>query len=280
MPEYLEKVSETAELRQGDIIRRFHDPVSHKEASWGFVINADCDLANKKHQGHISWLETISTKQYWMNYWAPLQLIKFSEKQGKQICDQVNSIIKKNKIKTDKLNHEKLTKWTSRQEPEEILASLGVSNSKLLNSIEAFKKSITQITDENALDILESCQKLVGQDISKNSTEFQKFIVKQEGFPDFFLVPNLPEGDARGYVVLFRRIHGSEESSIYRSLMEARVNDEPGAFHRIGRFSDGVRFQIVQKLSFLFTRIGSSKEFENDCEQVVEWTIESKKELS
>lgn len=276
MSEYFKAVAESAEFRQGDIIRRFHDPITRKNAKWGVVVNADCDLANKKNQGHLSWLEIISARQYWEEFWAPQQLEKLSEKQANQICDQINSIIKRKNILAGKINMEKLGDWVTRQNSKDLAISLGVKNGNLEKSIEAFRLATQQIEEMSALDILGSCQKLLGQDPTKNLAEFQRFIVKQEGFPDFFLVPNLPGGDAKGYIVLLRRVHGSNESSVFKTPMDARINDQPAALHRIGRFTDGVRFQIVQKMVFLFSRIGSPKEFENDCKQVIEWAIEER----
>jgi hypothetical protein len=277
MAEYFTTVSDTVEFRQGDIIRQFHDPVTRKNATWGFIVNADCDLVNKKNQGHLSWLEIIPASQYWADFWAPQQLEKLADKQAFQICDQINSVIKKAGIKADKIDFEKLKSWTARESPAELVSSLGVENHELEKSIEAFKLATQQISSESALDVLERCQNLLGQDPTKNLAEFQKFIVKQEGFPDFFLVPNLPEGDAKGYIVLLRRVRGGKEASVYKTGMDARINDEPSALHRVGRFTDGVRFQVVQKMAFLFSRIGSPEEFENDCKQVIEWTIEERK---
>lgn len=280
MPEYFSTVADNVEFRQGDILRRYGDPITRKDPTWGMVVNADCDLANKKNQGHLSWLEVISARQYWEEFWAPQQLEKMAEKQAKQICEQINAIIKKQGIQAGAVDFQRIKSWVGRQDEKEILSSLGVNNKTLEDNLKAFKLSTQQVSEGSALDILEGCQILLGQDPTKNLAEFQKFVVRQEGFPDFFLVPNLPEGDSKGYIVLLRRVHGSNEGSVYRSAMEARINDEPGALHRIGRFADGVRFQIVQKMTFLFSRIGSPIDFENDCRQVIEWTIEERERVN
>ena len=277
MPDYCTSVADEDDFRQGDIIRKYENPIIHQGATWGFVINADCDLANRKNQGHISWLEIVSTRKYWEDFWAPQQLAKFAEKKAQQICEQMNSLIKKKRIDVKDLNYMKLFDWISRQNPEEIIATIGVENPNLTKNLQAFSKATRHTEDVSSLDLLDACQELVGRKPEKSIDEFRRFITRQDGFPDFFLVPNVPEGDTKGYVVLLRRINGSHESNVFRSHLDARLNDRPDAFHRIGRFRDGVRFQIVQKFSFLFSRIGSPEEFKADCSQVVEWSVEDRR---
>lgn len=278
MPSYLEQINADIGFAQGDILRRFRDPLTRSGVSWGFILNADCDLANRKNQGHITWLEIVPTNNYWEDIWATGQLSKFAEKQSKQICEQMNAVIRKKGVSVEDLTYEKLVKWVTRQRPTDIAAAIGAKNSNLEKRIEAFLLATRQIDDENPLCTLETCQDLVGQDRNKNRVDFQKFITRQDGFPDFFLVPNLPEGDTKGYVVLLRRLNSAKESDVYKTFMDARVDDNPEAFHRIGRFADGVRYQIAQKTSFLFSRIGSPTEFESDCRQVVKWSIENRGE--
>ena len=109
------------------------------------------------------------------------------------------------------------------------------------------------------------------------TTRFRQAITRLDGFPDFVLVPNVPDGDAKGYVVILRRIYGAKETDVFKSERDARLNDRPDALHRIGQFHDAVRFQIVQKMSFLFSRIGASEQFEAECSQAIESTIEDRR---
>lgn len=274
MSEYFFQVSDDLGFRQGDIIRRFSDPITHQGASWGFVINADCDLDRGKNQGHISWLEIVSVQQYWEKFWAPQQLSKFADKKSRQICDQMNAAIRMKELEVDELTYTHLLKWVRNQKPEEIISSLGVRNPSLVNDLRMFSQATSLRSDESALDLLHACLEASGQNPEKSKQEFRKFITRQDGFPDFFLVPNVPDGNAKGYVVLLRRINGSHESDVFKTEMDARISDRPDALHRVGRFRDGIRYHIVQKMCFLYSRIGSPSEFEADCSQVVEWSIE------
>lgn len=277
MDNYLSVVNDETNFYQGDIIRSFKKSLTRQEPSWGFVINADCDLANRKNQGHISWLEIVSVRHYWETFWAPQKLAKFAKQRSHQICDQMNSLIKKRGFDVEALTYPKLLEWVRRQELQEIVSALGAQDTNLVQNLDAFFKATNQDSDVSPLDLLDACQELVGQDPAKSIAEFRQFITKQDGFPDFFLVPNVPDGDTKGYVVLLRRINGSDETDVFKTELDAKLNDRPEALHRIGRFTDGIRFQIVQKMSFLYSRIGSPSQFESDCNQVIDWSLEDRR---
>ncbi|MNN99507.1 hypothetical protein D3C81_2191680 [compost metagenome] len=61
---------------------------------------------------------------------------------------------------------------------------------------------------------------------------------------------------------------------MYLTEQDARINDRPDAFHRLGRLNDGIRYSITQKLAFLFSRIGMPKTFESACEAAAELAFE------
>lgn len=277
MADYFTPLQDDAELRQGDILRQYKKPISREGVKWGFVINADCDLANRKNQGHISWLEVVPTEEYWRTFWAPQQLATFAQKKSQQLCDQINSILRKQGSGLDNLSHDRLVDWVRRRKPQEIVSSIGVDNKNLLKELTVFSMAVCENAGSSSLDVLEACQEYLGQSTEKTAASFRQFITRQDGFPDFVLVPDVPNGNAKGYVVLLRRINGARETEVFKTELDARLNDRPEALHRIGRFRDGIRFQIVQKMSFLYSRIGSSKEFEVECSQVVDWTIEDRK---
>ncbi|NEW88709.1 hypothetical protein DU475_15745 [Rhodopseudomonas sp. WA056] len=114
------------------------------------------------------------------------------------------------------------------------------------------------------------------------STRAQQAAVKEafdseRGFPDFVLVPELPMANGYGFVILLRSISTIHSEELFRSEIDARIVGKPDAFHRIGRFSDGLRFLVAQKLAFLFSRIGMPTEFELACEAATELLVDSLK---
>ena len=187
-------------------------------------------------------------------------------------------MLKKKGHNFDDLTHDRLVEWVRKSGPKKIIDSLGVGVQKnLFNELNAFSIAVCEDDNRNSLDALEECQTSQGQSVDIMTTRFRQAITRLDGFPDFVLVPNVPDGDAKGYVVILRRIYGAKETDVFKSERDARLNDRPDALHRIGQFHDAVRFQIVQKMSFLFSRIGVSEQFEAECSQAIKSTIEDRR---
>ena len=278
MKDYFSPLQDDSELRQGDILRKYNKPISREGATWGFVINADCDLANRKNQGHISWLQIIPTKEYWQKFWAPQQLTVFTQTKSHQLREKLNAILKKQGHSFDELSSDRLIDWVHQSGPKNIIASLGAGvQQKLLKELTAFSIAVCEDDDRNSLDVLEECQTYLGQSNDDLTAKFRQFLNRLEGFPDFVLVPNVPDGDAKGYVILLRRINGANETEIFKTERDARLNDRSDALHRVGQFHDSIRFLVVQKMSFLFSRIGASEQFTDECSQVVDLTIDDRR---
>ena len=76
-------IEDDVAIRQGDIIRR-HD--GHSEIL-GLILTADCDIAQKKTNDRITWLEIVGADHYLENQWATEQLRRLVEKQSRAICE-------------------------------------------------------------------------------------------------------------------------------------------------------------------------------------------------
>jgi hypothetical protein len=88
------------------------------------------------------------------------------------------------------------------------------------------------------------------------------------------VLPELPRQSGLGFVVMLRSMWSIMSPDLYPTEQDARINDRPDAFHRVGRLNDGIRFSITQKMAFLFSRIGMPKTFESACETAAELTAE------
>ena len=75
-------VSEKDDLGQGDILRLVG---SKKPPHMGVIINADCDLANGKTDGIISYLPLYSLKEYLSEFW----IVDFLASQKNQIISNI-----------------------------------------------------------------------------------------------------------------------------------------------------------------------------------------------
>ncbi len=82
LDDYLVSVADDQEVRQGDLIRRFAEP--RPEGEWGFVLTADCDIAQGKTGDRYTFIEVV-----------PAQLKRFVDKQAMVAAEQLNGVMKR-----------------------------------------------------------------------------------------------------------------------------------------------------------------------------------------
>lgn len=277
MNEIFSSILDTDDIRQGDIIRKVNRQFS-SDATYGVVLTADCDIAQKKAGERYTWLEIISMKSYVQGVWAEDQLRKISERRSKPLCEMLNSQIRRIDINLTALTQDSLSKWLSTSSADEILTSIcgqkPSAESQMLRDLKAFALATIAEGSQTPFSRLKALWELTGKDEKKQREAVRDAFKEGGGFQDFFVLPELPKTPGVGFVVLLRSMSTVMASDLFLTEQDARIHDRPSAFHRIGRLSDGVRFAITQKLAFLFSRIGMPKSFESACETATEVTLE------
>ncbi|WP_110601519.1 hypothetical protein [Salinicola lusitanus] len=277
MTEMFVKIDDTEEIRQGDIIRKLN-PKTGEAERLGMVITADCDIANKKASERYTWLEIVPMTTYIKGPWAEEQLRKLSKKRSNAICDYLNAQIRKQQLGLAALTHESLRQWLRSNTAEGILTSATgkapTPDSKSLRDLQGFALTVNTDETQSAFNRLKAAWTLFGVEERTQRESIRNALKDDGGFPDYFVLPELPRQPGFGYVVMLRSMRTIMAFDLYLTEQDARINDHPRAFHRLGRLSDGVRFSITQKLAFLFSRIGMPTSFESACETAAELTVE------
>jgi hypothetical protein len=277
MTGFFKQIEDTEEVRQGDIIRKLNLKTGEVE-KLGVVITADCDIAQRKASGRYTWLEIVPMTTYIEGPWAQEQLRKLSEKHSKTICEYLNGQIRKLQPDLSALTHDSLVQWLRSKTAEEILAIITnqkpAPNDKQLRALQGF--AITVGTDEKqtAFSRLRAAWKLFNVDEKNQLGNVRSAFKDGGGFQDYFVLPELPQQSGLGFVVMLRSMWTIMAAELYLTEQDARIDDHPDAFHRLGRLNDSIRFSITQKLAFLFSRIGMPTAFESACETASELTIE------
>lgn len=269
MREYLADVDEDSEIRQGDVLR-FPPGNSQTSPKWACVITADCDIAQKKAGEHLTCLEIIPANQYLNSYWAKEQLRKLVEKQSRVATEGVNGLLRRANHELDVLTESSLCAWLESRSADEIIAAIGAPSKidrKLEETLNALRVALGREGPSGNLERLKSAWALLGHDHKAQQSRLREAFDPDRGFPDFVLVPALPEAPEIGYVILLRSIFTIAATNVFPNELAARIEGRVDAYHRIGRFSDGLRFAVAQKLAFLFSRIGMATEFEEACEK-------------
>ncbi|MFB4391233.1 MULTISPECIES: hypothetical protein [unclassified Pseudomonas] len=277
MQGFFTQIEDTEEVRQGDIIRQLN-PKNGLTERLGIVITADCDIAQKKNGERYTWLEIVPMAAYVEGPWAQEQLRKLSEKRSKGVLEYLNGQIRKRDPSLTALTHEALVLWLRSKSAEEILASTtGKSpgaGDKQLRDLQAFALTVNSDETQSAFSRLKGAWTLYGTDEKSQQDNVRNAFKDSGGFQDYFVLPELPRETGLGFVVMLRSMWSLMANELYLTEQDARINDRPDAFHRLGRLNDGIRFSITQKLAFLFSRIGMPTTFESACETAAELTVE------
>ncbi|HLO96038.1 MAG TPA: hypothetical protein VK195_17165 [Burkholderiaceae bacterium] len=261
-------IDEQADIRQGDVIfRSVSQPTPAQE--YGIIANADCDLAQKKNGGTFTWLKVVPLSQYYDNHWAPEKAAKIIEKQLNGILTSTNSQIARINSKLKPLDDTKLISWVTSDGAESIIKVLDSAKHPMTEDLKAKLRAIDLLTARDGHEVgikeLKKAAPLLKIHGDTIKSDMEKAFSNSGGFPDYFVLPELPSTKGIGFIALLRELSVVQASDVYKTELEARIADSPTAFRRIGRLSDRVRYGIMQKLGFLFMRIGDHPSFESAC---------------
>jgi len=259
---YWSAVPDDEQFAQGDIIRRVAGEDGHL-AEYGVIITADCDIVQKKAADRLSFIEVAPIADYLEQVWAPDQLRKHVEKQCRVAVEQIAAALRRLGSDLD-LTETSLADWLRRRTPEEIGGSLGIAlDAKLAKLLQGLRHALPT-DDQPALTRWRTLRELIG-DKPEQMRAAIGTAFGGGGFPDYFVLPELPRCLDYGHVAMLRSIRTVFASEVHVSEIEARIADRPTEYHRVGRLPDGIRFAIAQKLAFLFSRIGLPEHYETAC---------------
>lgn len=276
MSDYFQDAAYTDEIRQGDLIRRL--TAIHPEGEWGFVLTADCDIVQNKAGDRFTYVEIVPAKPYLERVWAPTQLKRLIERQARMCAEQLSGIMKRSGLGL-RMNPDCLITWLQERTPAEIMKKLNRTGKpidhKLRASLDALRVALDPTLTLDPLQRFCQARKLLGDDVEKIRRSIRDAFEGDRGFPDFFLLPELPRTSGYGFIVMLRAFQSIQAREVFTTETDARIAGRPDAFHRMARLNDRIRFAITQKLAFLFSRIGLPSHYEEACESAVELLAEA-----
>jgi hypothetical protein len=270
-------VADDDEIRQGDIIMRRTGKDTH---SLGVIVTADCDIAQNKAGDRLTWLEIVSSQRYLNEIWAVEQLRRLARRQSKICCERINSILAKSETPLGYLSEASLVDWLRDEEPRAIVEKLRRSSgaaidNQFVNTLSATRTALGLRGSSSSLDQLREAWTFLGRSSKSQQATIREAFDVDRGFPDYLLVPELPNVDGVGYTILLRAISSLNSNELFKNEADARSAGSEHSFFRIGRFNDTTRHAIAQKLAFLFSRIGLPSSFEDECATATDLLIEA-----
>lgn len=261
-------IDDSNDVRQGDLICK-KLPGEPDKYEYGVIANADCDLANKKHGGNLTWLRIITLAEYYERYWIPEKAGKILEKQLKGILSAVNAQINRLESGLRPLDSTMLCEWLAEAGHADVVGALDSPTFPVSDDLKKRLRAVELLLGRNGGQVgvlaLKEASIIFKIALETVKADMEKALASSGGFPDCFVLPELPNMRGYGYVVLLRAMDTISESDVYKTELDARLAGASKSFYRLGRLSDRVRFGLMQKLGFLFMRIGDHPAFESAC---------------
>lgn len=263
-------VAESAEIRQGDVVRKF-DSEADSSAQYGIVITADCDIAQRKTNDRMTVVRAVTVQEFIQKYWATWELEKLAEKQIRLIIPFLNAAITKVDNSVSTLTASRLEDWLATSTPERIFEGLNLQPARhgkefgCLNALHFWIKFAHDPHDTDGFKALSNANSAIGRSHTDVQDRVREALITSGGFQDYLVIPNCPDDNRDGIVVLMREVLTIPAQEFLRSKYQARISDRKAGYMRIGRLTDRVRFAVAQRLAFVFSRIGMEESYEDNC---------------
>ena len=223
----------------------------------GVIINADCDLANQKTDGVISYLPIYSLRKHLTHFW----MREFVENQRSQL---VSKILLTCQAKDE--DPGQFIDWMRSEDNnvmvENLSSELGFDRkekTRLTDLVETYRRVFRPRKGPQEEFSLLCRMQADGLNYAKKQI---KGAYKQMG--DGHLVLNQIRGiDELGFVVRTRRIYSIDVNNCYRSEPEERIGNtgKGNAAIRISKLSPVFQFKLAQLFAYQFSRVGLPDEF-------------------
>ena len=237
-------------LRQGDILYFYENQDDEK---YGIVVTGDCDIAQHKCRGKISYC-TITTAKYYIatellfDFCILPEMNKLKENVLKGVCKLLNA-------------EQSSTFLSTLLELEEDYLSAQISDKKLIENIlllkEMCNKTSFSLLDCKNIYIANNNRDIDEEKLQKDKN---KILSKLNSLPgDKYYISELPnQNDNFGYVVHLRYINIISDEDIIKQ----------NNLYRIGHLKAPYLYKLTQKLGAVFSDIGEPEEFEKNRTEI------------
>lgn len=237
-------------LRQGDILYFYENQDDEK---YGIVVTGDCDIAQHKCRGKISYC-TITTAKYYIetellfDFCILPEMNKLKENVLKGVCKLLNAKQSSSFIST-------------LIELEEGYLNVQIPDKKLIEKIlilkEMCSKTRFSLIDYKNIYLANNNSDLNEEKLQKDKN---KILSKLNSLPgDKYYISELPnQNDNFGYVVHLRYINIISEEDIIKQ----------NHLYRIGHLKAPYLYKLTQKLGAVFSDIGEPEEFEKNRTEI------------
>lgn len=239
-----------SKFRQGDILQLF----GANHADYGVVINADCDLANDKNDGHLAYIPLYAFKDFIDRFWFQDEI--------KTIKKQCQESIGKYLKKTEEISE--LTAWLQQETPDTVSEKISKALSLKASDTKELGKQINKLhlcLEENGLNTL---RKIYSQENNpEKHAETQLTKLKKNLGEGHMMISSITGLADLGFVLRMKRVFSIDQNYCFKSTSDYLIkslNDNAIAAVRIARLTSTYKYKAAQIFAYSFSRIGLSDE--------------------
>ncbi|WGR69816.1 MULTISPECIES: hypothetical protein [unclassified Bradyrhizobium] len=203
-----------APLRQGDVFVWVDRAYQRPWRTFGVVITADCDLAQNKTKGLLSYLPALTFEDYVWSFWRPERFVPLLDRLRIKAVDRLNKTILRFNPSRKPISEEAGLAWIKRTAPGQLAQEIGLTDPGQLrdfcSTIEDFL-SIDQLLQAETPDLplLNRCHavhrgKAPAADFADLARDIQSKVSSLPG--DVFFSSGVEGFESYGLFIMLRHI--------------------------------------------------------------------------
>lgn len=245
-------------LRQGDIL----ESVDAETSKWQrrlLVLTADCDFAHGKHQGRVTCVPLLESREYLLEFQLPALCANYSKKPLAALQAQVEV------AGFSSVGMDRLIEWTSEESTTNILRDLNVPVARLaelsgqIDALRMLHSSFPSL--EAGIDAFAKAIEKTGlarsrfDAVKRVKTDIRSRFSTLPGDAMFFGA--VGPGNSEGYCAYLRHIEQVWESDVAVAPTRSVVSHR-----RLARLQDRFTDAVAQKFGMVFMSIGLPSGYE------------------
>jgi len=257
-----EPATDDLPLRQGDVFAWLTRAEVGPFRQFGVIVTADCDIAQEKHRGIISYVPVMPLADYLRQFDLPRRVERALGSVGEELVAAVRGVQAKIPEFPEPMSQEAVLGWVEGVTATAILSALAVREPQeiarltgLIADYQALRASARDGSFDAQLDALASLRARnnkgpLAEAQLRLRSEIADATEKLPG--DAFFVGYLADGEALGHVAYLRLVR-----EIRHDQIATRVTDLASAkAKRVSRMSSPYLYRLTQQLADVFAAIG------------------------
>jgi hypothetical protein len=255
-------------LRQGDVFE-WLEQKNDVWQRWGVIVTANCDFANEKHGGIISYVPVLSLKDYARLFLLPSALRKAMRRHREEVVAHVRKLQSAHATSFPvPLSEAAIIDWVEGCEPNEVLEQLGVpagkERDKALTTVSKYRIGSAALVDGQFDRLLNAVLSLREGKPEKLREELSQQVKNLPG--DAFFLGSIGADERGGCVAYLRILRELKVGQV--AIRQSDFRDAQVVARRLSRVRAPYIYRLTQQLAEVFVSIGLPREYETNRESL------------